>query len=111
MRCGAMRVQRDRMGDSVSQWPASMSLFGVQHESGVRAAVAHVMEPPRRSPVVGRWRGKCGSYRLRRDVHATCCLCRTALPDLSADLGRSSRTSKAGNQLLCMIPLTRLEHT
>jgi len=56
-------LQRDRTGDSVAGVDVDVIVWGPIGQSGVQAAaVAHVMEPQRRSSIVQRWRGKCGSY-------------------------------------------------
>lgn len=99
-----MRAQRDRTGDSVAG--VDVIVWGPVCQSGVQAAaVAHVMEPQRRSFIVGRWRGKCGSYFEIYTLYV--------LYSLVLFLYQSWAVFEAieSNQLLCMIPLTRLEHT
>ena len=103
-----MRVQRDRTGDSVAG--VDVIVWGPVGQSGVQlkvqaAAVAHVTEPQRRSSIVDGWRGRCGSYIeiymlfMRYSLILFLCQSRAVFEAIES------------NQPLCMIPLTRLEHT
>jgi hypothetical protein len=78
-----MRVQRDRTGDSVAG--VDVIVWGPV-SLGVQAAVAHVMEPQRRSSIVDGWRGQ-----VAVTSRYTSYFCYTVLPNLSANFGLSSR--------------------